>query len=71
MASRKLRFPVYKNIIKYRKKEKISQEEMAEILGISFVSYNSKEKGYQDFKLSEIVKIVDTLKVPIAVLLKK
>ena len=44
-----------------RKSNKISQEEMARTLNISLRSYQLKEKGESELKLSEIVKIADKL----------
>jgi len=40
-----------------RKKKKLSQEEMAEKLGISRVSYGLKERGDNEFTIDEMFNI--------------
>ena len=42
-----------------RMKHGLTQADMAEILGISKVSYNLKENGKREFKQSEINGILD------------
>ena len=44
---------MYKNLKGLRATYGLTQNDMAKILGISFVSYNQKEKGKQDFTLKE------------------
>lgn len=44
---------MYKNLKGLRAKNDLTQNDMAKILGISYVSYNQKEKGNQDFTLKE------------------
>lgn len=41
-------------LIKLRKSRKISQEDMANMLGINIRTYSLKENGKTDFKLEEI-----------------
>lgn len=41
-------------LIKLRKESKISQETMAELLGINTSTYSKKENGKSDFKLNEL-----------------
>lgn len=50
----------------YRIMAGISQEEMAAALGITRASYNNKETGKQQFKASEMIKLVEEIqkKVP-------
>lgn len=45
---------VLRTIIAYRSSNKKSQEEMAEILGITRCSYANKEKGKTEFTANEI-----------------
>ena len=42
-----------------RKSNKISQEEMARTLNISLRSYQLKEKGESELKLSELIILAD------------
>ena len=48
-------------LIEARKKAGMTQEELANKIGISVVSYGSKENGKIDFKLSECFKIAKIL----------
>ena len=41
----------------------LTQEEMAEILGITSTSYHFKETGKREFKVSEANKIINLLDV--------
>ena len=48
-----------------RKKNKLSQQEMADFLGISRVSYGSKERDQLPFNQDEMFDISHLLKKPI------
>jgi Predicted transcriptional regulators len=49
-----------------RKKKKLSQQEMADFLGISRVSYGSKERDQLPFNQDEMFDISHLLKKPIS-----
>lgn len=44
-------------LLELRKKKKLSQEKMAQLLGISKVSYNHKENGIVEFKSDEMFRV--------------
>ena len=46
-----------------RKKHKLSQTEMAEILNITYPSYNQKENGNTNFELKELLKVFNILDI--------
>lgn len=46
-----------------RKKERLSQTEVAEILGITYPSYNQKENGNTNFELKELLKVFNILDI--------
>lgn len=48
---------MYRNLKGLRAKFNLTQSDMAEILGISIVSYNQKEKGIKQFTIKEAKKI--------------
>ncbi len=52
---------MYEKLIDKRKKKSITQEEMAELLGISKTNYSLKEIGKLDFDLIEVKKILNIL----------
>ncbi|GAA0434665.1 hypothetical protein GCM10008934_25160 [Virgibacillus salarius] len=45
---------VHWELVKLRKSKKISQEDMAKLLGVNARTYALKERGETDFKLEEI-----------------
>ena len=49
-------------LLMLRKENKLTQEEMAKSLGITSVSYRSKENGKKQFTENEIVKILNMFK---------
>lgn len=52
---------MYPKLIGKRNEKKITQEKMAELLGISKNNYNLKENGKLDFNLVEVKKILKIL----------
>lgn len=52
---------MYPKLIGKRNEKKITQEKMAELLGISKGNYNLKENGKLDFNLVEVKKILKIL----------
>ncbi len=52
---------MYPKLIGKRNELKITQEKMAELLGISKNNYNLKENGKLDFNLVEVKKILKIL----------
>ena len=52
---------MYPKLIGKRNELKITQEKMAELLGISKNNYNLKENGKLDFNLVEVKKILSIL----------
>ncbi|EAD6937627.1 XRE family transcriptional regulator [Listeria monocytogenes] len=48
-----------------RKSKKITQLDMAELIGVSENSYRNKEKGFCEFKSSEMFIIAEKFKLPI------
>ena len=44
-------------LIEVRKKKKLTQKDMAELLGISVAAYRDREQGRTDFKLYEVFLI--------------
>lgn len=44
-------------LIEVRKKKKLTQKDMAALLGISVVAYRNREQGRADFKLYELFLI--------------
>ena len=49
-----------------RKSNKISQEEMARTLNISFRAYQLKEKGESELKLSELIILANKFNMNLA-----
>lgn len=43
----------------------LTQVEIAELLGINFVTYQRKETGIRDFSIKEVIKLTDILKLTI------
>lgn len=52
-------------LMRLRKEAGYTQEEMAEILGMSLTSYNNKENGRKDFWDYEVFKISSLLDKPV------
>ncbi len=52
---------MYESLIDKRNDLSITEDEMADYLGISKVIYNLKEKGELDFNLVEVRKILNIL----------
>lgn len=52
---------MYPKLIGKRNEKGITQEKMAELIGISKNNYNLKENGKLDFNLSEVKKILSVL----------
>lgn len=52
------------NLIMLRKENRYSQEEIAQVLGISLATYGQKERGERDFKLEEMFKLSDFFDLP-------
>lgn len=52
---------MYPKLIGKRNEKGITQEKMAELIGISKNNYNLKENGKLDFNLSEVKKILNIL----------
>ncbi len=52
---------MYPKLIGKRNEKGITQERMAELIGISKNNYNLKENGKLDFNLSEVKKILNIL----------
>ncbi len=48
-------------LLELRKRKKLSQEKMAELLGISKVSYNHKETGRVEFKSDEMFRVSEIM----------
>ena len=46
-----------------RQENKISQKEMASIIGISLSSYSDKELGHEDFRYGEMLKLANHFEV--------
>lgn len=59
------------NIAKLMRKKGITQVELANILGISAVSFNHKINGKYDFTQSELIKMSDFFDVSIDELVKE
>jgi transcriptional regulator with XRE-family HTH domain len=55
-------YPELKGI---RRKQSISQEQIAEVLGIDQTAYSSRESGRTGFKLEEIPLVAKALKLSI------
>ena len=53
---------MYPKVVGKRNEKGITQEKMAEMLGISKNNYNLKENGKLDFNLVEVKKILQILK---------
>lgn len=53
---------LYPKLVGKRNEKGITQEKMAEMLGISKNNYNLKENGKLDFNLVEVKKILQILK---------
>ncbi|MGL5725891.1 helix-turn-helix transcriptional regulator [Cetobacterium sp.] len=53
------------NLTAYRKLYRLKQEDVAELLNISDVSYSFKETGKRDFKLSEAKILADYFKTTV------
>ena len=53
---------MYTKLVGKRNEKGITQEKMAEMLGISKNNYNLKENGKLDFNLVEVKKILQILK---------
>lgn len=53
---------MYPKLVGKRNEKGITQEKMAEMLGISKNNYNLKENGKLDFNLVEVKKILQILK---------
>lgn len=60
-----------RNLKAERARAGLTQEKMAEKLGISKFTYLNKENGKKDFKLKEIFEICSILKISPEELLKK
>jgi len=58
-------------IIKLRKSNKLSQDELAKKMGISRPTLISIEKGKRDITLGELKKISETFDIPIQIILDK
>lgn len=56
---------VRQNIINRRKELKITQEEVAKVVGITRCSYSAIERGWRDPSLSVAQKICFVLKMPV------
>jgi transcriptional regulator with XRE-family HTH domain len=54
-----------------RTQKKISQQEMADALGITQGAYNRIENGSTELKVSDLEKIAEKLEVPASVLMQK
>ena len=52
---------MYSKLIGKRNEKRLSQDDMAMLLGISKSNYNMKEKGKLDFNLVEVKKILSIL----------
>lgn len=52
---------VFNRIKSFRNGAGLSQEQMADALGISRITYRAKEDGSSDWKLSEMTKFVDVI----------
>ncbi len=52
---------MYPKLIGKRNEKGITQEKMAELIGISKNNYNLKENGKLDFNLVEVKKILEIL----------
>jgi len=50
-------------IEQWRKLKGLTQEEVAEQLGISLNNYSAKEQGKRDFKFNEIIKFANIVGV--------
>lgn len=48
-----------------RKKYKINQQELADLIGVSTKTYSDKEQGKIQFKCTEMFQIADYFKLPI------
>ena len=55
---------ISKRIKKLREKNKISQEKMAEMLGITFSNYTKIENAYQNVTIKHLKKICKIFDVP-------
>lgn len=59
---------MYPKLIGKRNELGITQQKMADLLGISKNNYNLKENGKLDFNLVEVKKILSILKEPYEVI---
>lgn len=46
-----------------RAEKRLTQKQLADLIGMPAVTYISKEQGKHDFKVNEIIKIADVLGV--------
>lgn len=53
------------NLIELRKKFKLTQKDMANLLGIATKTYNNKENGKVEFLLSEMFSISSYFNLPV------
>lgn len=54
-----------KKLVAYRKLLDITQQEMAQKLGVSLTTYNHKETGKKEFNQKEMVSITDIIKLKV------
>lgn len=59
---------MYPKLIGKRNEKGITQQKMADLLGISKGNYNQKENGKLDFNLVEVKKILQILDEPYEVI---
>lgn len=52
----------------YRKKRKLTQEQIANVIGIDRTSYNNLETGKTNLRADDFIKLVNYLKIPITAL---
>ncbi len=52
-------------LVSARGKKGYTQEDVANLLGCSAASYNRKELGVSDFKLSEVISLCEILSIPV------
>ena len=62
--AREKKHPPYYALKGYQLIKRISDEKMAEILGICVRSYREKRDGYGDFSIPQAQKISETLELP-------
>lgn len=59
---------MHKTLFVERKDKGVTQKEVAEAIGMKLSTYGRKERGEQQFDLSEAAKISRFLKIPIDIL---